>query len=223
MIYVSIDIETSGLEPLNNNVLSFGAIIEDTTKKLTYNKLPKFNAVILQNQITGSPRAIGMNKEIISLIGEYMESNNETRANMETHSDYLFLKEDELAQKFYDFLYLNGLYPSKFFNPNGHVRNVNGQMIPAFNNQTPQIVINVAGKNFATFDKLFLEELPWWKKLIKMRQRIIDPSILYCNWNEDDSLPNMQNCKDRAKLKGVVAHTALEDAWDVVQMLRKFY
>lgn len=223
MIYVSIDIETSGLEPLNNSILSFGAIIEDTTKKLPYKKLPKFNAVILQNQITGSPRAIDMNKNIISLIGEYIESDDENRANMENHSEYLFLKEDELAQKFYDFLYLNGLYPNKFFNPNGHIRNVNGQMIPMFNKDTPQITINVAGKNFATFDKLFLEELPWWKKLIKIRQRIIDPSILYCDWSEDDSLPNMQKCKDRAKLKGDVAHTALEDAWDVVQMLRKFY
>ena len=73
MIYVSIDIETSGLEPLNNSVLSFGAIIEDTTNKLPYEKLPKFNAIVLQNQITGSPRAISMNKEIISLIGEYKE------------------------------------------------------------------------------------------------------------------------------------------------------
>ncbi|NDG53338.1 MAG: hypothetical protein EBY39_09990 [Flavobacteriia bacterium] len=115
MIYVSIDIETSGLEPLNNSVLSFGAIIEDTSKKLPYEKLPKFNAIILQHQITGAPRAISMNKEIISLIGEYMEGNDEDRANLEHHSDYVFLKEDELAQKFYDFLFLNGIYPNSSF------------------------------------------------------------------------------------------------------------
>ena len=222
MIYVSIDIETSGLEPLNNSVLSFGAIIEDTTKKLPYKKLPKFNALILQNQITGSPRAITMNKEIISLIGEYMEGNDEDRANLEHHSDYVFLKEDELAQKFYDFLFLNGFYPNSSF-LNNHVRNVNGTMIPAFNNHTPSLTINVAGKNFGTFDKLFLDELPWWKKLIKVRQRIIDPSVLYCRWDEDDAIPSLKKCKERAGIDGDVAHTALEDAWDVVQMLRKFY
>ena len=222
MIYVSIDIETSGLEPLNNSVLSFGAIIEDTSNKLPYEKLPKFNAIILQHQITGAPRAISMNKEIISLIGEYMEGNDEDRANLEHHSDYVFLKEDELAQKFYDFLFLNGIYPNSSF-LNNHVRNVNGTMIPAFNNHTPSLTINVAGKNFGTFDKLFLDELPWWRKLIKVRQRIIDPSVLYCRWDEDDTIPSLKKCKERAGIDGDVAHTALEDAWDVVQMLRKFY
>ena len=222
MIYVSIDIETSGLEPLNNSVLSFGAIIEDTTNKLPYEKLPKFNAIVLQNQITGSPRAISMNKEIISLIGEYQEGNEEDRANLEHHSDYVFLEENELAQKFYDFLFLNGIYPNSSF-LNNHVRNVNGTMIPAFNNHTPSLTINVAGKNFGTFDKLFLEELPWWKKLIKIRQRIIDPSVLYCKWDEDNAIPSLKKCKERAGIDGEVAHTALEDAWDVVQMLRKFY
>ena len=222
MIYVSIDIETSGLEPLNNSVLSFGAIIEDTTNKLPYEKLPKFNAIVLQNQITGSPRAISMNKEIISLIGEYKEGNEEDRTNLEHHSDYVFLQENELAQKFYDFLFLNGIYPNSSF-LNNHVRNVNGTMIPAFNNHTPSLTINVAGKNFGTFDKLFLEELPWWKKLIKIRQRIIDPSVLYCKWDEDNAIPSLKKCKERAGIDGEVAHTALEDAWDVVQMLRKFY
>ena len=222
MIYVSIDIETSGLEPLNNSVLSFGAIIEDTTNKLPYEKLPKFNAIVLQNQITGSPRAISMNKEIISLIGEYKEGNEEDRANLEHHSDYVFLEENELAQKFYDFLFLNGIYPNSSF-LNNHVRNVNGTMIPAFNNHTPSLTINVAGKNFGTFDKLFLEELPWWKKLIKIRQRIIDPSVLYCKWDEDNAIPSLKKCKERAGIDGEVAHTALEDAWEVVQMLRKFY
>ena len=222
MIYVSIDIETSGLEPLNNSVLSFGAIIEDTTNKLPYEKLPKFNAIVLQNQITGSPRAISMNKEIIALIGEYKEGNEEDRTNLEHHSDYVFLQENELAQKFYDFLFLNGIYPNSSF-LNNHVRNVNGTMIPAFNNHTPSLTINVAGKNFGTFDKLFLEELPWWKKLIKIRQRIIDPSVLYCKWDEDNAIPSLKKCKERAGIDGEVAHTALEDAWDVVQMLRKFY
>ena len=125
-----------------------------------------------------------------------MEGNDEDKANLEHHSDYVFLKEDELAQKFSDFLFLNGFYPNKSFLQN-HVRNVNGTMIPAFNNHTPPLTINVAGKNFGTFDKLFLDELPWWRKLIKVRQRIIDPSILYCRWDEDESIPSLKKCKER--------------------------
>jgi oligoribonuclease len=222
MVYISIDIETSGLNPESNNILSFGAIIEDTTLKLPYEKIPKFNAIILRHDICGSPVAINMNKDIISLMVEYLEGDDESKVNLTHRSGYDFLKEDELCLKFYDFLFLNGIYPDKSFFA-GHVRNVDNNMLPVFNNHTPQITINVAGKNFATFDKLFIDKLPWWKKVIKIRQRIIDPSVLYCNWNEDESLPNMLECKERAHLEGKVEHTALADAWDVVQMLRKFY
>jgi hypothetical protein len=59
------------------------------------------------------------------------------------------------------------------------------------NNATKPITINVAGKNFATFDKLFLQELPWWQKLIKIRQRVLDPAILMVDWKNDTSLPNL--------------------------------
>ena len=51
MIYVSIDIETSGLDHTKHSVLSIGAIIEDTEKKLPFLKCPRFNAIILQNEI----------------------------------------------------------------------------------------------------------------------------------------------------------------------------
>ena len=75
----------------------------------------------------------------------------------------------------------------------------------------------------ATFDKLFLERLPRWKQLIKIRQRIIDPSVLYVNWESDSSLPSMSECKVRAGLPGMVTHNAVEDAWDVIELLRNTY
>jgi hypothetical protein len=70
---------------------------------------------------------------------------------------------------------------------------------------------------------LFLEQLPWWQKLIRVRSRILDPSILFCDWNEDDSLPSLIRCKERANIEGIVTHNALEDAWDVIELLRKHY
>ena len=98
-----------------------------------------------------------------------------------------------------------------------------GKHRPMINNLTKPIIINVAGKNFGTFDKLFLEQLPWWQKLIRVRSRILDPSILFCDWNEDDSLPSLIRCKERANIEGIVTHNALEDAWDVIELLRKHY
>jgi hypothetical protein len=222
MIYVSIDIETSGLDHEKHKVLSIGAIIEDTEKKLPYEECPKFNAIVLQNEITGSPRAITMNGGIIQMIGEYLEGTDETRHLMNTHSNYSFYKEDEVVAEFYRFLFGNGfgyeLGPGDFVN-----NTINGVEYPAIGGKTKPITLNVAGKNFGTFDKLFLQELPWWQKLIRTRQRVLDPAILMVDWKNDKALPNLTQCKERANVTGIVTHNALEDAWDVIEVLRKFY
>jgi hypothetical protein len=214
MTYTSIDIETSGLDSEKHKVLSIGAIIEDTEKKLPYEDCPKFNAIVLQNEITGSPRALTMNKEIIAMIGEYLEGTNETRHLMNTHSDYSFYEKDEVVKKFYEFLWVNGYGDA-----------VPNQLLVTskIDSNSKPITLNVAGKNFGTFDKLFLQELPWWQKLIRTRQRVLDPAILMVDWKNDKSLPNLTTCKERADIQGIVTHNALEDAWDVIEVLRKFY
>ena len=215
MIYVSIDIETSGLDHEKHKVLSIGAIIEDTENKLPYEECPKFNAIILQNEITGSPRAITMNKEIISMIGDYLEGDDEARQNLQTHSDYSFYEKEDVIKEFYLWLYKNGLGQHMLF--------YSGHAGIKIDSTTKPITLNVAGKNFGTFDKLFLQELPWWQKLIRTRQRVLDPAILMVDWKSDKSLPNLTQCKERAGVNGIVTHNALEDAWDVIEVLRKFY
>lgn len=221
MIYVSIDIETSGLDHEKNCILSIGAIIEDTQKKLPYEECPKFNAVILQREIVGSPRALTMNKGLIAMIGEYLEGNDETRFNMNTILNYSFYEKEDVVKEFYWWLGRNGYFQGN--NSGGYVQIDNGYIKPMINNTTKPITLNVAGKNFGTFDKLFLQQLPWWQKLIRTRQRVLDPAILCVDWNKDDSLPSLTTCKERTNIGGEVTHDALEDAWDVIQVLRKFY
>lgn len=208
MLYVSIDIETSGLDPVIHKTLSIGAIIEDTNKKLPWDEVPKFNAVILQNEIVGSPRAITMNQKLIEQIGIYLEGTQDERINLAISSQSDFFEKDEVVKAFYTFLWNNGFGEGE---------------LPVIGSNTKPITINAAGKNFGTFDKLFLQQLPWWQKLIKTRQRVLDPAILYCDWKNDDSLPSLSKCKDRAGLHSLVTHNALEDAWDVIEVLRKFY
>lgn len=222
MLYVSIDIETSGLNSDSNHVLSIGAIIEDTTKKLPYEELPKFNAIVLQNNIQGSPRAITMNKEIISLMGDYLEGTDVVRELLNNNSGYKFYTEDEVVKHFFDFLFVNG-FGYDLITGAPTIRRVDGKTLPMIGSNTKPITINVAGKNFGTFDKLFLEELPWWKKLIRTRSRVIDPSVLFVDWSNDDALPSLTKCKERANIEGIVTHNALEDAWDVIELLRKHY
>jgi oligoribonuclease len=206
-----MDIETSGLDSTRCQILSIGAIIEDTKKKLDFETIPKFNVIVLQHEITGSPRALTMNKGIIELMGEYLEGDKDIRKKHDEHSGYQFLNQEDVAKVFFGFLVDNGFGTTEYYEN------------PRIDSKTKPILLDVAGKNFGTFDKLFLDQLPWWQKLIRVKQRIIDPSVLFCDWKEDESLPSLTECKKRANIKGVVTHNALEDAWDVILLLRKFY
>jgi oligoribonuclease len=223
MKYISIDIETTGLDSEKNKVISVGAIIEDTENKLPFDECPKFNVAVLQNELVGSARAITINKELISLIADYQDANDETRKLIDSYGDYKYIREDEVAKEFYWFLEGNGFGVGHFYDSGGYVEIKDGKTRPIINGSTKPITINVAGKNFATFDKLFLEELPWWKKLIKIRQRVLDPAILVVDWKNDTSLPNLKQCKERTGVEGIVTHNALDDAWDVIEVMRKFY
>ena len=122
-----------------------------------------------------------------------------------------FLKEDEIAIHLYNWLVQNGM--------------VEGMTEFSFSRSfaPKKVYLNVAGKNFATFDKVFLEQLPRWKQLIDCRNRILDPAILFVDWTSDEALPGLGLCKDRAGIKGIVTHNALEDAIDVVEILRTKY
>jgi len=223
MLYVSIDIETSGLNPDMNHVLSIGAIIEDTNKKLSFEEIPKFNAIVLHNNIQGSPRAITMNKDIISLMSDYLDGYEDLRKWLKEKNNVHFFEEEEVIKEFYWWLDENGFGHGLVNNSNGYVEIKDGKHRPMMNNGIKPITLNVAGKNFGTFDKLFLQQLPWWQKLIRTRQRILDPSILMVDWKNDDMLPNLSECKERAGIDSIVTHNALDDAWDVIQVLRKFY
>ena len=227
MRYVSIDIETSGLDPEKNKVLSIGAIIEDTENPLPFLECPRFNVIILQNEIVGSPRAISMNQSIISAMGNYLEGSKETREKLllaescKYDGGYQYREQDEVVAAFYRFLFANGY--GYELGPGDVVNTIDGIEYPAIGGKTKPITINVAGKNFGTFDKLFLQQLPWWQKLIRVRQRILDPGILFVDWKNDESIPSLFTCKERAGVEGIVTHNALEDAWDVIELLRKKY
>jgi len=223
MIYLSIDVETTGLEKDRYQILSIGAILEDTTKKLPFEEIPKFHAAILHNEITGSPYAMNMNKSIIEAIVQYQTAKDQDEKNDLVHMTGMrFLPEDQVAEEFYRWLYDHGMVKHDL-SEQGMVKIANGKMYPVVDSKTKPVTINVAGKNFASFDKHFIDRLPKWQRVVRFRQRMIDPSVIFTNWNEDEALPDLYKCKQRAKLEGVVTHDALEDAWDVIQLLRTQY
>jgi hypothetical protein len=223
MIYVSIDTETTGLKTEEYDILSIGAIIEDTEKKLPYEDLPKFHVAIKRQEIKGSPFALNMNRDLIETIVQYQTASDQDEKNDLVHMTGMqFLNEDEVVEAFYEFLYLNGMVDD--VNHTGPWKlGKSGKSVPALSSNMKPVAITCAGKNFGTFDKLFLERLPRWKQIIRTRSRILDPSILYVDWKNDSDLPSLNECKKRAGISGEVSHNALEDAWDVIQILRKKY
>lgn len=82
----------------------------------------------------------------------------------------------------------------------------------------------MAGKNVASYDLLFLRQLPGWGSLVRSEPATLDPAAFYLNWHKDSRLPSLSICKARAQLDDTeVAHEALADALDVVRLLRPFY
>jgi oligoribonuclease (3'-5' exoribonuclease) len=80
-----------------------------------------------------------------------------------------------------------------------------------------------AGKNFANFDLRFIERLPTYHNIFK--HRTLDPVSLY-TMSGDEVPPELKVCKERAIALGCdfttskVSHTAVDDARDVVKLLR---
>jgi DNA polymerase III epsilon subunit-like protein len=224
MRYVSIDIETTGLDTQICQVLSIGAVIEDTNNLLPINELPSFHAAILTKRIDGEPYAINMNRDLIQSIVYYQTARDQDEKNdLVQMTGMKFLEKDKVVEEFYYWLAQNGFVDLSEPASGGYVTMLDGQMIPAVTSKTKPVHISAAGKNFATFDLKFLENLPRWKQLIKVRQRILDPSVLFTDWFEDESLPSLGQCKERAGFEGTVAHDALEDCKDIVKLLRKKY
>lgn len=190
MKYISIDIETTGLNPVENDILEIGAYIEDTGEPLPRRQLPCFHVYVWKDNYRGNAAALEMNHRILKKILELKKAN-----------DPSLVCPVGVAPLFGKFLLDNkSQWPDeKFINGSG-----------------PFVV---AGKNLAGFDLPFLNQLPGWTQF-KFHRRVVDPGILYFDPVQDEVLPDISLCKSRAGLSEFVAHEALDDAWDVISLMR---
>lgn len=227
MRYTSVDIETTGLDSETCQILSVGAVIEDTNNILPIEELPSIHIVIKREKINGEAFAINMNRELISNIVKFQKAKSEEeRVAFCQITKSVYVDEEDVVDTLFRFLWKNGIRfdetkydwrakPCHMF--------TNGETYPKLISGIPKTYLNVAGKNFGTFDKVFLEKLPRWKQVFYVRSRILDPAICYIDWNNDESAPGLDECKKRAGIDGVVTHNAVEDAIDVVKLLRPQY
>ncbi len=94
--YVSIDIETTGLNPENCQILEIGAVIDDGT--LTIEDCPTFHCYVEHGLILGEPFAVSMHATILRRIATREEG-------------YTYLSVWDVAFRFRDFLKQHGLDP----------------------------------------------------------------------------------------------------------------
>ena len=183
MRIVSIDLETTGLDPDSTDILEFGAVLDDLNDQKPLDQLPIFHCYFIQDTYVGQPFALSMHPVIFRRI-----------ANRE--HGYTYMSPNKFGYAFRRFLVDNG-----------------------YKEEHDQVTINAAGKNFAAFDLQFLKRKTDLLKHVNIRHKILDPAILYFH-PDDMSLPGMETCKARAGMNEKVAHDAVNDAKDVVVLLR---
>ena len=190
-IYVSVDCETTGLSVDNCDILEFGAVLDNLSVQAPIEELPRFHCYFL-------PPENGMFKGepyALSMHPTIFRRIAEKDLDV-NHKNFLYLHPNNFGYRFKAFLANNGYQLEK-----------------------DRITITVAGKNFGSFDLPFLEKKTDIAKHVKIRHRIIDPSILFLQ-NGDETLPGISTCKTRMGETDNVAHTAIEDAIDVIKMVR---
>lgn len=179
MRYVSLDVETTGLNPETCQVIEIGAVCDDMSIPWDEVKAREgaFHCIVHHDQIRGEPFALQMNVDILrEMISE------------ET------VRPEKVAGNFRNWLNLRGW---------GHRDRV-----------------LFAGKNFA-YDKSMLTKLPDWSRLIPSFHRNLDPAMLFLDPINDEVPPSLGECLKRMGASdSIVKHRAVDDAIDVVRLLR---
>jgi len=214
MKYLSIDIETTGLNRDFCDMIEFGAILEDTENEIqSYEDIPKFHRYLKP------PRPEGYQGELYA-INMHAQSGVWAELN---RIDMLQRKGDKegglMGQDAEDIKKL--IHPRHLLNEFARFLVDNGYENKERNESRPPIVdlgrVTIAGKNFFAFDWNFIQPLFG----DRVCRRSIDPAIWYLNPAEDAAPPGTPECLRRAGLTATGEHTALGDAWDVIRLIRR--
>ena len=231
MKYVSIDIETTGLDKDKNQILEVGAVLDELGSDTPVEDLPKFRAVIIHEQMQINAYCADLHKdlwpEIIAaklLMKDFGGDNGVLNAYRLSDGGGIEPLRDNFVS---DHLRYNDItketaysrpfrFEDIFFN---WLRCALLNMGESRNRTAEKIEITVAGKNAGSFDVPFIEALPNWQGLVKFRRRTLDPASHFVI-DSDECLPDLQTCLNRAGILSTVSHTAVDDAIDVVKLVR---
>lgn len=210
MKYISVDVETTEIDPKKGKLLQVAMIVEDTDYPMSLDKTPHISVSIVQDEIYGNLHAIAMNADLLVDMSEWKKLASKRDMSQEEHERWKALNakgfgfKSQCHRKLINFLEAN-----EVIEYNHHDQQY----------EAKQKVV-IAGKN-PSFDLAWIEhhlDLGW-----KVNHRTLDPGLLLIDWGKDEHVPGLGRCKERAGIPGGVCHTALQDAWDVVLLLRMQY
>jgi len=199
--YLSIDLETTGLNDKYCQVLEIGVVIADWETPVE--ELPTWRCYVDSEDendgvpfFYGQPYALWLNSQIFRYLA--MRPKNEEEALEMGFEEYVpIVHPDAIGRPLAAFLTDNGM--------------------DLRDHQT------AAGKNFSSFDMQFLKRFPSLKEnKVIFRHRAIDPVMYY--WRPEDDgnrLPSMDTCMERAGIPGPVPHKAVDDAQIVIKLIRQ--
>ena len=194
MKYISLDIETLGLDEKTCSIVEFAAVLDDGISPI--GELKTYRRAVINDHYQGQPYAMWMHgkSELLKELAEVQSRlPNSPGWNPELCQDNQAVRLISLFQDFEHWLNSLGIHLKKGY--------------PV-----------VAGKNVATFDFKFLNANGFPTNKV-FKHRTLDPGSMYA-LPTDDAPPSLDECLKRAGIDKVVSHKALDDCFDVVKCIR---
>lgn len=109
MKYLSIDLETTGLDENEHQIIEFGAIIEDSNDPKSYEESKKYRRIVLapDRKYVFSSMAAKINADLIALIAKIESGADPQFPTSDKNLTNAAIFSDELAGDFKQWLYVN--------------------------------------------------------------------------------------------------------------------
>jgi oligoribonuclease len=187
MKYLSLDLETTGLDPQRDQILMVGAVVEDTEHpEVLVEELPSFVCFVKHERYEGGAFALGLNGWILDIISGRAKNEKKIPIYNEWDSANAVIDGNWWVYQFDAWLEQLGM----------------GKAL-------------LAGKNVGSFDYQFLPS----RLQKRFLHRFLDPGSLFIDWTQDKPM-GLDDLKKKFGINTPVVHDALEDARDVIKVLR---
>ena len=192
MIYFALDLETPSLSP-KGGILQLALVLEDTTVDTPVDQLQHFVGYVVRDSYDHvEPYAASMHAGLWRKIDRMRRGDDAEAPIPHNRTEAMSESSDFLCNMAANW-----------------VRNV------LADRGEPEGRVTVAGKNVATFDYQFITD----ELKACFRHRVLDPGSGFADFSRK-TLPSLDELLERFGLGRTVQHDALEDARDVIRVLR---